>query len=55
MGKNGKRGYSTKVFFLEGGKYKIDLPKDFNNVELNIDSLPTENIRFYKNHWNRFI
>lgn len=45
MGKNGKAGYSTKVFFLEGGKYKIDLPKDFNNVELNIDS-PTN--REYK-------
>ncbi|MCP1301462.1 TlpA family protein disulfide reductase [Chryseobacterium sp. S0630] len=38
MGKKGEAANSTKVFFLEKGKYKIDLPKDINNVELNIDS-----------------
>jgi thiol-disulfide isomerase/thioredoxin len=29
---------SSKIFFLEKGKYKIDLPQSFNNLDLNIDS-----------------
>lgn len=38
IGKKGDPIYNTKIFFLEKGKYKIDLPQNINNLELNIDS-----------------
>lgn len=38
IGKKGEPIYNTKIFFLEKGKYKIDLPQNINNLELNIDS-----------------
>lgn len=38
IGKKGEGVYNTKIFFLEKGKYKIDLPQNINNLELNIDS-----------------
>lgn len=45
MGKKGEAPYYTKIFFLEKGKYKINLPQNINNLELNTDS-PTN--REYK-------
>ncbi len=38
IGKKGEPIYNTKIFFLEKGKYKIDLPQNISNLELNIDS-----------------
>lgn len=38
IGKKGEPIYNTKIFFLEKGKYKIDLPQNINNIELNINS-----------------
>lgn len=38
IGKKGEGVYNTKIFFLEKGIYKIDLPQNINNLELNIDS-----------------
>ncbi len=38
LDKKNKSAYGTKIFFLEKGKYTIDLPKDISNLELNIDT-----------------
>lgn len=38
MGKKGEASHYTKIFFLEKGKHKIDLPPNINTLELNIDS-----------------
>jgi len=38
LDKKNKSASGTKIFFLEKGKYKIDLPQDINFLELNLDT-----------------
>lgn len=44
----------SKVFFLEKGKYNINLPQDFNQLELNIDSPTNKEYRVLQESLKQF-
>ena len=46
MDTKAKTGYGTDIFFIEKGKYKLDLPKIKNGITVNLDS-PT-NVEYQK-------
>lgn len=54
IGKKGEPIYNTKIFFLEKGKYKIDLPQNISNLELNIDSPTNKEYRALQKSLGQF-
>lgn len=54
IGKKGEQIYNTKIFFLEKGKYKIDLPQNISNLELNIDSPTNKEYRALQKSLGQF-
>ncbi|MBP2618566.1 TlpA family protein disulfide reductase [Chryseobacterium jejuense] len=54
IGKKGEGVYNTKIFFLEKGKYKIDLPQNIHNLEVNIDSPTNKEYRALQKSLDQF-
>lgn len=54
LGKKGEASHNTKIFFLEKGKHKIDLPQNINNLELDIDSPTNKEYKALKKSLDQF-
>jgi len=54
LDKKNKSASGTKVFFLEKGKYTIDLPKDINFLDFNLDTPTNKEYRVLQKALEKF-